>query len=452
MKGKKRTAEGRWRGIRIYTGRGKVSAIRQLKETEIRKRIRRMAVFGFERKPKQNRKVIDFSDDRINVLLLGNSGCGKSTLINALLGREEAETGAGTAVTRNIEVYEDEKLPFRMIDTVGFEYGLFRQYRIRNDLAKFSQESIKNRDVRKLVHVIWYCIDGTSKRVDPQAMDYIQSVVGSWKEIPIIFVITKSYSEKEMEENTAIAHDALVAYNARHPRNPLNVKDILCVVSKEYPISDDLTVPPYGLDTLLNRTNELAPAAKKAADSAMLEIDLKLKRDKADFSINASTAASIAVGAVPIPVPDSTVLVPIQTKMFHDILSAYEQQEDDMTRQIRKYIVQAGATTIAGKTLVKALKQIPGIAIAASVIDAAAAGAVTFVSGKTAQIVFERFYTGEWSREGFNVDAEIQQILKDLIPDLTSQLKEYLEGFRGTVSAKDIVSFFHDLIQKKKNG
>ena len=37
---------------------------------------------------KAEEKYINFSDDKINVLLLGNSGCGKSTLINAFLGRE----------------------------------------------------------------------------------------------------------------------------------------------------------------------------------------------------------------------------------------------------------------------------------------------------------------------------------------------------------------------------
>ena len=187
--------------------------------------------------------LINFSDDKINVLLLGNSGCGKSTLINAFLGREEAETGAGFAVTKNIEVYESSELPFRMIDTVGFEYGLFKQYRIKRDLAKFSEDSVKNREAKKFIHVIWYCIAGTAKRIDIEDLNYIKSVVSSWHGVPIIFVITKSYSEIEMEENKAIAHDAVVAYNAKHPRSPLNVKAIIPVVAKEYEISKDVIRP-----------------------------------------------------------------------------------------------------------------------------------------------------------------------------------------------------------------
>lgn len=395
-------------------------------------------------------KYINFSDDKVNVLLLGNSGCGKSTLINAFLGREEAETGAGFAVTKNIEVYESSELPFRMIDTVGFEYGLFKQYRIKRDLAKFSEDSVKNREAKKFIHVIWYCIAGTAKRIDIEALNYIKSVVSSWPGVPIIFVITKSYSEIEMEENKAIAHDAVVAYNAKHPRSPLNVKAIIPVVAKEYEISKDVIVSPTGLDTLLNKTNELAPVAKRVANDSIRKIDLKLKREKADFTVNASTVASIAVGAIPVPVPDSTILVPIQTKMIKDISKTYAQENDDISKDVRQYIIQIGATTIAGKAVVKALKQIPGLNIAASLIDAAAAGLITFAAGKTAEIVFEHFYTGEWDKSNFVIDSEVQQIFKDIMPDITEKLSEFLRNSVDGISVTDINNFFSNLLNKGK--
>ena len=399
---------------------------------------------------KAEEKYINFSDDKINVLLLGNSGCGKSTLINAFLGREEAETGAGFAVTKNIEVYESSELPFRMIDTVGFEYGLFKQYRIKRDLAKFSEDSVKNREAKKFIHVIWYCIAGTAKRIDIEALNYIKSVVSSWHGVPIIFVITKSYSEIEMEENKAIAHDAVVAYNAKHPRSPLNVKAIIPVVAKEYEISKDVIVSPTGLDTLLNKTNELAPVAKRVANDSIRKIDLKLKREKADFTVNASTVASIAVGAIPVPVPDSTILVPIQTKMIKDISKTYAQENDDISKDVRQYIIQIGATTIAGKAVVKALKQIPGLNIAASLIDAAAAGLITFAAGKTAEIVFEHFYTGEWDKSNFVIDSEVQQIFNDIMPDITEKLSEFLRDSVDGISVTDINNFFSNLLNKGK--
>ena len=66
-----------------------------------------------EEKPKYQ-QIIDFNDEKINVLILGTSGSGKSTLINAILGRESARTGVGDHVTDSIHVYEEETVPFRM--------------------------------------------------------------------------------------------------------------------------------------------------------------------------------------------------------------------------------------------------------------------------------------------------------------------------------------------------
>ncbi|MBQ5340761.1 MAG: 50S ribosome-binding GTPase, partial [Oscillospiraceae bacterium] len=56
-----------------------------------------------------------------NVLVIGNSGVGKSTLINAVLGEECAVTGYGiTGTTQELSIYENGRIPFRIIDTVGF--------------------------------------------------------------------------------------------------------------------------------------------------------------------------------------------------------------------------------------------------------------------------------------------------------------------------------------------
>ena len=166
-----------------------------------------------ETKLSQNREkagyeeIIDMNDGRINVMLLGTSGCGKSTLINAMLGEEKADTGVGEAVTREIAVYHSDTLPFRMIDTVGYEFDFFHQHRIKNDIAKFGREGVRQKNVEKLIHMIWYCIDGTGKRIDQSVLEYIKSVSEDWKGVPIILVFTKSYSEIEEKENSTVATD-----------------------------------------------------------------------------------------------------------------------------------------------------------------------------------------------------------------------------------------------------
>ena len=75
--------------------------------------------------------------DRGNVLVIGNSGVGKSTLINAVFGEEVAKTGWGTTgTTKELEIYESEKIPFRIIDSVGFEPSLIKQYKAVNAVKK----------------------------------------------------------------------------------------------------------------------------------------------------------------------------------------------------------------------------------------------------------------------------------------------------------------------------
>ncbi|MBP3901295.1 MAG: 50S ribosome-binding GTPase, partial [Blautia sp.] len=139
-------------------------------------------------------QIIDMNDGRINVMLLGTSGCGKSTLINAMLGEERAVTGIEEAITKEIAVYQNDTLPFRMIDTVGYEFDFFHQHKIKNDIARFGREGVRQKNMEKLIHMIWYCIDGTGKRIDQSVLEYIMSVQDDWKGVPILLVITKSYS------------------------------------------------------------------------------------------------------------------------------------------------------------------------------------------------------------------------------------------------------------------
>ena len=403
--------------------------------------------FPLKQTKKEPAPAINFDDDKINVLLLGNSGSGKSTLINALLGREAAETGNGEAVTKNIEVYEDENLPFRMIDTVGFEYGLFRQFKIVRDLAKFSEESVKRKQAKQFIHVIWYCIDGTSKRVDQDALGYIKSVVNKWKGVPVIFVITKSYSETEVEENKQMAHDAVVAYNATHPLGKINVSDIICVVAKEYPISDTVMVAPRGLDTLLEKTNELAPKAKQLAKRTIEQIDLSLKKRECSNIISGSTAAAVAIGAIPLPVPDATILTTVQVNMLNRISKVFNLQKEELSKEITKVILQIGLTTAAGRMLGKSLKAIPGIQVAGAIVDAAVAGSITFALGSTAEIIFEKMYNGDLDIN--DIEEEIKKIFGEIMPDIEEQISTFLKNSTESLSDINIKQFFEALAKDK---
>lgn len=312
-------------------------------------------------------EIIDMNDGRINVMLLGTSGCGKSTLINAMLGEEKAATGIGDPVTKEIAVYQNDTLPFRMIDTAGYEFDFFHQHKTRNDIAKFGKEGVRQKNVEKLIHMIWFCIDGTVKRIDQSVLSYIKSVSDDWKGVPIILVFTKSYSEIEEEENVRMAKDAIHKYNSKHTKNPLVIEGIIPVVAKLYPINETFSVAPRNLDKLIEKTNELAPRGIQIANSAVKDIDVRIKRSMAQSIVAGATTAASAVGAIPIPTPDAAVLVPLQTAMMGAIAKTYGIRENSQVNSIVNSVLKVGMTTIAGRTLLNQLKLIPGLNAAGSV-------------------------------------------------------------------------------------
>lgn len=394
----------------------------------------------------QYQRIIDLEDEKINVLLLGTSGCGKSTLINSILGEEKAKTGTGQAVTKDISVYEDPDIPFRMIDTVGYEYGFFKQNKIKNDFVKLSKEGVKKNEINKLIHMIWFCIDGTVKRIDQVVLDYIKSITNDWKNVPIIIVFTKSYSDIEIQENIEMANKAIITYNATH-RKQMDVRDIIPVVAKTYQINENVSVPPKGLDVLVTRTNELAPEAKRLAESTIKEIDLKLKRNTVNSYVSTGTIAAATVGAVPVSIPDATILVPMQTFMMRGIAKTYGITEESNTNKIIDQIIKIGGTTIAGKALINLLKNIPGFNVAASVINAVVAGVITFAAGEVSAVVFEKMYTGEIDSAGVDWEKEITALFAQYIPDAVSIINDLLKQNNGEFS----LSKFLDALFIKKD-
>ncbi len=387
---------------------------------------------------------LNLQDEKINVLVMGTSGAGKSTLINAVLGEEQAPTGSGISVTREMAAYESDTLPFRVIDTVGYEYGMLKQLKLRFDIQKWSKDSGRLKDSKKLIHMIWFCTDVQSARVFQEVLDYLRGISQTWKDVPIIVVQTKSYSETEIDRNKKIFLETLAKY--RH-RKELNIRDVIPVVAKAYPINAETIVIPRGVDELIKRTNELSPDARKLNEKAVVDIDLRLKRGMANSLIAASTTGAALVGAVNIAVPDATLLVPIQIGMLTGVSRIYGISGKANANEIINSIVETGGTTMVGKQLLNALKAVPGLAPLGVVLNAIVAGAITFAAGEVSVTVFERVRRGEIDMKSVDWTKYITLLFNEKMPGIVKALTKALQNGDAETVRRNLGTILSELLK-----
>lgn len=236
------------------------------------------------------------------MLVIGNSGVGKSTLINAVLGEEKAETGWGIKGTTNhLEIYESDKIPFRIIDSVGFEPSFIKKTQAVNAVKKWSKNSMKEGNQDNQINVIWFCVDGTSRKLFPEAIKSVSSATFMWETVPIIVVITKSYSVPEREQNVEMVNNAF----AKQKRCSKNLRKVIPVAASTYVLNDSAYAAPEGITELIDATNELMPEGVKAAENDISNFKFNRKRVLSQSIVGVSTTAGVVVGAVPVPFADA---------------------------------------------------------------------------------------------------------------------------------------------------
>ena len=289
------------------------------------------------------RPVID--DQKVNVLVLGASGAGKSTLINAVLGEEKAKVGDGAAVTKKMKLYERKDLPFRLIDTAGLEYSIVKQEKVKRELSGWSEEGLTRKDMTKLIHVIWFCIDAQSKRVSKESLDYLYRISKLWEGVPIVVVFTKSYATAAIEDNEAMYAKVMKWYRRK---KKLNVKAVVSVVARELKINDEYSVEAYGIDELKEKTAELIPDAQAINLNVMKNMSYKMRRDAAEKFVMAAKRSALTVTILPTRRESKEFLEPIRDAMYRNVAKAFVLNEEETASMM--------ASVDASKLSVKALQ------------------------------------------------------------------------------------------------
>ena len=394
--------------------------------------------------------VFEGTVEKPNIVVVGNSGVGKSTLINSLFQTYVAETSIGEATTKELRVYENDALGFRIIDTIGFEPGLMNQNRAVLALKKWSRDSIKNDDPTHQINMIWYCIDGTSRKMFKKNIDMLARATSVWKSVPIIVVITKSYSKPEREENVRMVYHAF----KNHKKLSENLKSIVPVVASTYKIDTDLNinVTPDGLGELLAETVKYLPDGVNASMVDKKYFYLQQKRAMAHSVVGASALAGLTVGLVPIPFPDGTILTPLEVGEIKSLSKIYGVEFDKNTELIQT-IINAGTAGIVAKTALNAIKAIPGLNIAGDVLNGIVAGVIVAALGEGSVYIFEQIYTGqksvadtEWVKNFLD-----SKVATSLAANINVIVKEYTELLASgkKVGAKDVMMIIMKNIKVK---
>jgi len=380
--------------------------------------------------------------ERGNVLVIGNSGAGKSTLINAVLGEEKAETGRGTkGTTEELAIYESKIIPFRIIDTVGFEPSFIKEHKAINAVKKWSKNSTKQDHEDNKINVIWFCVEGTTSKLFPKTIKDLSRATSMWKSVPVIVVITKSYSVPEREENIKMVNDAF----AEQKRYSKNLRNIIPVVASAYVLNDIAFAAPDGIAELIDASNKLMPEGIEASEKDVSRFILNRKRAFAQSIVGLSTAAAVTVGAVPVPFADALILTPIEIGEINALAKLYGINKGEDSKQFINSIIEAGTVGFAAKAAISALKAIPGINLAACVINAIIAGSIVAAIGEGSIYAFEKVYLGEKSV------ADIDWVKKVMELRLSSQFIENVtlitEKITKSGNTKDIGKVITDLLE-----
>lgn len=378
-----------------------------------------------------------------NVLVIGNSGVGKSTLINAVLGQDKAETGWGSeGTTDHLEIYENDEIPFRIIDSVGFEPSFFKKKKAIDAVKKWSKDSAKNGNEDSKIDLIWFCVEGTSSKLFPDTIKSLSSATAIWESIPVIVVITKSYSEPERKNNVEMVQNAF----AKQKRYSKNLRKVIPVVAQSYVINDSSYVEPVGISELIEVTNDLLPEGKKAADNDIYHYKLKRKKAFAHGIVGTATTAGSAIGAIPIPVADAPLLSGIETAEISALARLYKIPKGENSKQLMGTIIEAGTASAAAKGAISVLKSIPGVNLVAGVLNAVIAGCFVAAIGEASIYIFEQVYTGKKTAEDIDWVTKVieSKLSTEFIETTTAVIRKVTDKTDQKTIAKYIMEMFRN--------
>lgn len=308
-----------------------------------------------------------------NLAVFGATGAGKSTLVNAIFGKDVADTGVGQPVTKGIEYHRRDDGFLGIFDSEGFETGSAGD-QILDGLQSVVQAR-RSGPIDQQIHAAWYVVRWSDRRFEDAQAAFVRSLAQMG--LPVIIVMT----QVPTKDGDVHPHARELADYITGLGLPIRAGGAPVMTNA---LADEFThAPVFGLDRLLDATYDVVPEAAQAALTAAQRLDVARKKKAVKAIINQAATVASGIGAVPIPFTDAALLVPNQVTMIARISAAYGlPPQRSRAMAIAGSLVLTGGATMAGRYAVTSLlKFIPGGAIAGSAISATVAGSLTRAVG-----------------------------------------------------------------------
>lgn len=290
------------------------------------------------------------------------------------------------------------------------------------------------------IHLIWFCVDGTSSKLFSDTIKNLSSATSMWETVPIIVVITKSYSVPERKQNIEMVNNAF----AKQKRYSKNLRKVITVVASTYVLNDSAYAAPEGITELIDTTNELMPEGVKAAENDIYTFKLNRKRAFSQSIVGVSTTAGVVVGAVPVPFADAVILSSIEVAEINALAQVYGIDKNEESKQFFNSIVEVGTVSTAAKAVISGLKAIPGVNLGAGIINAIIAGSFVAAIGEGTIYAFEQVYLGKKTVEDIDWVKKVMEsrLSTEFINKVTSVAKQITETTDKKAIGKIIVESF----------
>ena len=253
-----------------------------------------------------------------NIIIAGITGAGKSTLINAVFGKDFAETGKGRPVTQEIREYRDDSVPVRIWDSIGFEIGSDNNgvSKTKASITKIKRtiEEQASKDQVNHIHTIWYCINQGGSRYQPTEAEFVKELhkIG----VPFIIIVTQCIEEDDEFVNEI---------NKLNRQNGITDVPVIEVLAQDKKFRGGNSIPAFGLEELVDKTLEMLPGFIKGSFIAGQQIKVVLKREECETIISRYEKLAIEGFWDKVPLINLGVANSRFKQMVKEIFAVYNQ-------------------------------------------------------------------------------------------------------------------------------